>query len=92
MDPSICFQKDDGAPFSDPAAYRRLVGQLLYLTTTRPDISYAVTTLSQFLHALMVSHYRAVLRVLRYLKNAPGSGLFFPSDSELHLKGFSDSD
>ena len=92
MDPNIRFQKDDGAPFSDPAAYRRLVGQLLYLTTTRPDISYAMTTLSQFLHAPMVSHYRAALRVLRYLKNAPGLGLFFPSDSALHLKGFSDSD
>ena len=92
MDSNLKLQRDDGNPFHDPPAYRRLVGQLLYLTTTRPDINFAVTSLSQFLHAPMVSHYHAALRILKCLKCAPGLGLFFPSASDLHLKGFSDND
>ena len=84
MDPSLRFQKDDGKPFSDPVAYRQLVGQLLYLTTTRPDFCFVVTASSQFLNKPMTAHYLAALRILRYLKSAPGLGLYFPSDSESH--------
>ena len=84
--------RDDGDPFEDVSAYRRIVGQLLYLTNTRPDICYAVTTLSQFLSKPMKSHYQAALRIIRYLRGTPAHGLFFPSNFELKLKGFSDSD
>ena len=84
--------KDDGVPFEDIAAYRRLVGQLLYLTNTRPDICFAVTHLSQFLSKPMKSHHQAALRILRYLKGSPGRGLFFPSENDIQLKAFSDSD
>ena len=92
MDHSVKLRQNDGAPFQDVSTYRRLVGQLLYLTTTRPDISFAVTHLSQFLHQPMESHFKAATRILRYLKGSPGKGLFFPSNSSLQLKGFSDSD
>lgn len=78
-------------PFLDISAYRHLVGQLLYLTNTRSDICYAIIFLSQFLSKPMCSHYQVALRILRYLKGTPGHGLFFPSDSELKLNGFSDS-
>ena len=84
--------RDDGHPFEDIAAYRRLIGQLLYLTNSRPDICYAVTCLSQFLSKPMQSHHTTALQILRYLKGSLGRGLFFPSDYELQLKAFSDLD
>ncbi|XP_078445042.1 uncharacterized protein LOC144714219 [Wolffia australiana] len=54
--------------------YRRLVGKLIYLTVTRPDIAYQVALLSQFMQAPQDIHWHADLRVLAYLKHAPGRG------------------
>lgn len=76
----------------DPTAYRRLIGKLLYLTTTRPDIAFAVQQLSQFMQQPTIHHFEAAMRILRYIKKAPAQGLFFASDSPLQLKAFSDSD
>ncbi|CAL1397690.1 unnamed protein product [Linum trigynum] len=83
-------QHDD--PYPDPEQYRRLVGKLIYLTTTRPDISFATQQVSHFMSNPSHTHFKAVNRILRYLKSAPSNGLFFPSSSTLHLKAFSDSD
>ena len=91
MNHSVKLVKDDGKPFFDGAAYRRLVRQLLYLTNTRLDISFVVTLLSHFLSNPMQAHYEAALWVLRYLKSTPGHGIFFPTYFDLCLKGFSDS-
>ncbi|GJR16507.1 putative reverse transcriptase domain-containing protein [Tanacetum coccineum] len=55
--------------------YQKLVGKLIYLTHTRPDISYAMHVLSQYMHAPMKSHLRLAFRVIRYLKNSLGSGM-----------------
>ncbi|GAU44272.1 hypothetical protein TSUD_133180 [Trifolium subterraneum] len=84
--------KSSGTPLSDPTAYRRLLGRLLYLTHTRPNISYVVSKLSQFLDSPTDAHMIAGLHILIFLKNNPGQGLFFSSSSSLTLKGFSDSD
>ncbi|KAF5474584.1 hypothetical protein F2P56_006472 [Juglans regia] len=92
MESNLKLTAEDPNLYEDPPAYRRLVGRLLYLTLTRPDLAYSVQVLSQFLAKPTVSHYQAAIRVLRYLKATPGQGLFFSASSELQLKAFSDSD
>lgn len=81
-----------GTPLPDPGCYKRLVGRLLYLTTTRPDLSFAVQQLSEFTSCPTTQHFQATHRVLRYIKGSPGKGLFFPSFYDFQLKAFSDSD
>ncbi|CAL0328366.1 unnamed protein product [Lupinus luteus] len=92
FDPSLKLQLAQGTPFSDVSCYRRLVGRLLYLTISRPDIAYATQQLSLFLCNPMDVHYKAALRVLHYIKSSPAQGLFFSSTSSLKLAGFADSD
>jgi hypothetical protein len=89
---SVKLYDDPSAPFEDISAYRRLVGRLIYLNTTRPDITFITQQLSQFLSKPTHSHYNAALRVLKYLKGCPGRGLFFPRTSTLQILGFSDAD
>ncbi|WKA13215.1 hypothetical protein VitviT2T_030542 [Vitis vinifera] len=81
-----------GKPLSNPSLYRRLVGSLVYLTVTRPDISYAVHQVSQYLSAPRSTHYAVVLRILRYLKGTIFHGLFYSTQSPLILRAFSDAD
>ena len=60
-----------GDLLKDLGHYRRLVGRLIYLTVLCPDITYSVHVLSRFMHQPCKLHMEAVLRVVRYLKNAP---------------------
>ncbi|KAK5834863.1 hypothetical protein PVK06_010542 [Gossypium arboreum] len=76
----------------DEKGYRSLVGCLLYLTATRPDIIYAVGLLSRFMHCCNVAHFKAVKRVLRYVKGTLSFGVKFERAEELRLAGYSDSD
>jgi len=92
MEPNVKFSKDFGQILDDPTTYRRLVGRLLYLTISRPDISFAVQVLSQFIDKPRVPHLTAATRVLRYIKVSPAQGLFFPVISSLQMKAFCDSD
>jgi hypothetical protein len=92
MQPQLQLHKASGDLISNPTVYRRLIGRLLYLTHTRPDIAYTVSKLSQFLDSPTTDHMLAGLHVLKYLKQNPGQGLFYSSTSSLSLKGFSDSD
>ncbi|GJX00327.1 uncharacterized mitochondrial protein-like protein [Tanacetum coccineum] len=77
---------------SNPESYRRLVGRLLYLSMTRPDISYVVQHLSQFVSSLKEPHIQAATHLLRYLKGSINKGLFYPIQSNLKIAGFSDAD
>ena len=76
----------------DPLPYRRLVGRLVYLAVTRPDLSYAVHVLSQFMQQPRPEHMEAALLVVRYLKGTPGQGIMLSSSSMLSLTGWCDSD
>ncbi|XP_068302666.1 uncharacterized mitochondrial protein AtMg00810-like [Pyrus communis] len=82
-----------GALLANPAEYRQIVGVLQYLTWTRPDLSFVVNLVYQFMHSPMDQHLQAVKRILRYLKGSFGHGLWFPQvSSSLKLKAFSDAD
>ncbi|RVW43313.1 Retrovirus-related Pol polyprotein from transposon RE1 [Vitis vinifera] len=76
----------------DQGRYRRLVGRLIYLIVSRPDITYAVHVLSRFMHQSRKVHMEAAFRVVRYLKNAPGQGLFFSLNNDFRLRAYCDSD
>ena len=77
---------------SNPSLYRRMVGSLVYLIVTRPNISYAVHQVSQYLSASRSTHYAAILRILQYLKGTLFHGLFYSAQSPLVLRAFSDAD
>ena len=82
----------DGPLHPDPAQYRRLVGRLIYLAFTRPDLAYVVHVLAQFRHQPHHQHWEAALRVVRYLKGSPGQGIILSSLCDLHLTAWCDSD
>ncbi|KAL0431208.1 UNVERIFIED_CONTAM: Retrovirus-related Pol polyprotein from transposon RE2 [Sesamum radiatum] len=72
----------------NPNSYRRLVGRLLYLAFTRPDISHSVQQLRQYLSKPCEEHWTTALHILRYLKGTPTRGLFFPSNSNFELTAY----
>ena len=76
----------------DPEVYRRLVGRLIYLAVTRPDLTYSVHILSQFMQEPCIEHWEAALKVVRYLKGTPGQGILLSADCDLTLQGWCDSD
>ena len=92
MDNLVKLSSTGCVPFTDVHAYRRLIGRLMYLTNTRPDITFSVQQLSQSLDKPTIAYYNAVIRILKYIKGAPSLDLFFSSSSSVHLKAFCDSD
>ena len=74
------------------SSFRRLIGRLIYLTNTRPNITYVVQHLSQFIATPTSVYQQAAFWILRYLKGTPGARIFLSAASNIHLKGFSDSD
>ncbi|XP_070017536.1 uncharacterized mitochondrial protein AtMg00240-like [Nicotiana sylvestris] len=76
----------------DVASYQRLIGKLLYLTMTRPDISFVVQTLSQFLQQPKKSHMEAALRIVRYIKREPGIYVLLSSKLTTQLNAYCDAD
>jgi hypothetical protein len=81
-----------GLLLPNPHEYRRLVGALQYLTFTRPDISYSVQQVCQFMHSPRDAHLQAVKRILRYLKGTPSLGINFSANSPSTLSCFVDAD
>lgn len=86
---------NNGSPHlseSDTFSFRRLIGRLIYLTVTRPDICYSVQVLSQFIAKPRHVHLTAAYKVVRYLKQSPGQGIFFSANAHPKLTAFCDSD
>lgn len=80
-------------PFlSNPQQYRRLIGRLIYLAVTRPDLTFSVHTLAQFMQTPREDHWTAALRVVRYLKSTSGQGILLRSDNNFQITGWCDSD
>ena len=92
MDPSVKLSIDVGELLEDAEQYRRLVGKLLYLTFTRPDITFAVHKLCQFTSTPRRPHLQAAYKILHYLKGTVGQGLFYSAVSDLKLSAFADAD
>lgn len=92
MDPTVKLSKDTGTPLESSNTYREIIGRLLYLTITRPDITFAVNNLSQFLSCPTDVHLQAAHRILHYIKANPAQGLFYPANSEICLNAFTDAD
>ena len=92
LEVNVKYLRDEGDILPNPLLYRQLVGSLNYLTITRPDISFAVQQVSQFMHSPRHLHLAAVRRIIRYLKGTSHRGLFFPTGTSLTLVGYSDAD
>lgn len=69
-----------------------MVGKLLHLTITHPDLSFVVNKLSQFLSQPRTPHLQAAHRVFQSIKASPGQGMFFPTEFDIQLKVFVDAD
>ena len=76
----------------DKRRYQRLVGKLIYLSHTRPDIAFSVSYVSQYMHAPYEEHMNAVYQILKYLKDCPSKGLFFKKNEARNIEGFTDAD
>ncbi|GAV79609.1 hypothetical protein CFOL_v3_23074, partial [Cephalotus follicularis] len=84
---------DEGGDSVDNERYQILIGRLIYLSHTRPDIAYAVGIVSQFMHDPRTLHLEAVYRILRYLKSAPGKGIMFSQyGMEILTEAYTDAD
>ncbi|XP_068480940.1 secreted RxLR effector protein 161-like [Phaseolus vulgaris] len=84
--------KDDGSDKVNESEFKSLIGCMMYLTTTRPDILNAVSILSRFLHCPNETHMKAAKRVIRYIKGTWNFGVKFLKQKEMKLIGFSDND
>ena len=83
---------DEGGKSVDQTLYRSMIGSLLYLTASRPDIMFSVCMCARFQANPKESHISAVKRILRYLKHTPSIGLWYPKGASFTLLGYSDSD
>jgi hypothetical protein len=83
---------DTGSDLVDPTMYRQLIGSLMYMIHTRPDICYAVIAMSQFMTEPRQRHWVATKHILRYLRGTITYGLRYTSSGGLFLHGYADVD
>ena len=83
---------DDGIPSAEEKSYRGMIGSLLYLTTSRPDIVFSVGLCVRFRSKPKESHLKAVKRIFRYLKHTPDLTLWYPRGCNLDLVGYAGAD
>ncbi|GJZ50596.1 putative ribonuclease H-like domain-containing protein [Tanacetum coccineum] len=91
METSKSLMKDENAEDVDVYLYRLMIGSLMYLTSSRPDIMFVVCACARFQVTPKVSHLHAGKRIFRYLKGQPKLGLWYPKDSPFDLEAYTDS-
>ena len=87
----VLTEDTNGIPF-DPSKYHSMIGSLLYLCASRPDIMFSVCMCARFQASPMESHHKAVKHILRYLVHTPKLGLWYPKDAKFDLIGYMDAD
>ncbi|KAK3010974.1 hypothetical protein RJ639_010854 [Escallonia herrerae] len=92
MEPNMKLKKDEGKLLEEGRKFRQLVGSLIYLTITRPEIAYSVGVVSQFMDKPQISHLNAAKRILRYVKGTLEYGLRYKKSDSFILSGFVDAD
>jgi len=86
IDPNLKLGNTEEDTVVDKEMYQRLVGRLIYLSHTRPDVAFAVSLVSQFMHQLKEIHLQAALRIVQYLKGTPGRGILFERNGKWECK------
>jgi hypothetical protein len=92
MSTTTALDADEEGEHVDRKEYRSMIGSLLYLTVTRPDIQFSVCLCAHFQASPRTLHRQAVKRIFRYLRHTPDFGLWYSSSSSLALHGFSYAD
>ena len=92
MESNLKLLAGDSSESVDVTHYRQIIGSLMYLTNTRPDICFAVNTLSQYLVQPIRVHLVATKHVMRYLKGTIDLGLYYDGSHEYRLYGYTDAD
>lgn len=92
MDPVNKINVEESEQLTDKGRYQRLMGKLIYLSHTRPNITFAVGMVSRYMNKPTKRHIDAVYRILQYLKKSPGVGLFFKKSAARDLSVFTDAD
>ncbi|XP_070032566.1 secreted RxLR effector protein 161-like [Nicotiana tomentosiformis] len=92
MSPTIVLDEDSNGKLVDETMYRRMIGSLLYLTASRPDIMFSVYKCARFQSAPKESHLSAIKRIIRYLIGTSELGLWYDHSNNFSLRGFSDDD
>ena len=90
--PGVKLMKNEEGVKVDATMYKQLVGSLMYMTATRPDLMYVVCLLSRFMSTPTELHLQAAKRVLRYLKGTINLGVFYRKKGDGELKTYTDSD
>ena len=92
MELGLKLSVQSSSPLVDETLFRQLVGNLIYLTATRPDISFAMSDISRFMSSPKVDHWITTKSVLRYVRGTPDYGLLHTRNSDPILSGYIDSD
>ncbi|KAL2347276.1 hypothetical protein Fmac_001276 [Flemingia macrophylla] len=92
MHPSSALTLDEDSPRVEQTKYRGIIGSLLYLTASRPDIMFSVCVCARYQATPKESHMNVVKKILKYLKGTINCGLWYPKGTSPILFGFSDSD
>jgi len=83
---------DEGDLVEDTIMYKCMVGSLIYMAITRPDLSYEVGVVNQFMQTPRKPHLDAVRHILRYIKHILQCGIFYEAKSQLQVHGYIDAD